>query len=60
MCIVMQCVTIVNFPLLGKTLPHDNTSLTVAGVTDGSRIMILGKKVHKHNPLFYLVTMVTV
>ena len=31
--------------LLGKTLPHDSTPLKVAGVTDGSRIMILGKKV---------------
>jgi len=31
--------------LVGKTLPHDHTPLRVAGVTNGSRIMLLGKKV---------------
>ena len=41
------------FVLLGKTLPHDSTPLKVAGVTDGSRIMILGKKVNQKNLLGY-------
>ena len=35
------------YVLLGKTLPHDSTPLKVAGITDGSRIMILGKKVNQ-------------
>ena len=50
----MQCVVIVShdFMLLGKTLPHDNTPLKVAGVADGSRIMILGKKVYKDDVEF--------
>ena len=42
-----HCITIYMFVLLGKTLPHDSTPLKVAGVTDGSRIMILGKKVNQ-------------
>ena len=41
-CEVMLCHHVI---LEGKTLPHDNTALKVAGVTDGSRIMLLGKKV---------------
>ncbi|XP_065888577.1 BAG family molecular chaperone regulator 1-like [Dysidea avara] len=42
--ITRDCVKMI---FKGKTLPHDHTPLKVAGVTDGSRIMLLGKK---HNP----------
>lgn len=42
--ITRDCVKMI---FKGKTLPHDSTPLKVAGITDGSHIMILGKK---YNP----------
>ena len=45
--------------LVGKTLPHDHTPLKVAGVTDGSRIMLLGKKVCAIVTMYGHVAMVT-
>ena len=45
--------------LVGKTLPHDHTPLKVAGVADGSRIMLLGKKVRTIITIYGYVAMAT-